>query len=111
MNNKKPKGFENDLSNYGPQLFDSHCSKPVMWGFEILNHLGEERWAELRNFGEMECSYPNWFLITKKLTREEAVKLYGEITNEEYGPKGGWKSVTFGKEKFISKVLKPLKRY
>ena len=101
----KPKGYENDLGDYGPQLYDSDCGEPISWGFKILHHLGEERFRALYKFGLLECSYPTWFLIVKKLTREEAIKKYGEITNEEFGPRGGWKSVIFGKKQFCSKDL------
>lgn len=103
----KPKGFENCLSEYGLQLYDGYCGEPIMWGFKILYHLGEEKFRELGKFGDLECSYPNWFLITKKLTREEAIKKYGTITDEEYGPRGGWKTSTFGEKRFCSQVLRP----
>lgn len=48
----------------------------------------------------------NVCLIDKFLTRDEAIKKYGEITDEEYGTRGGWKSVTFGETKFNHKLLK-----
>jgi|SRR3972149_7120566 len=102
----KPKGYEYCLGEYGPQLFDALCGEPVMWGFEITRRVGDEVWKELSGLGYLECSYPNWYLITKKLTREEAIEKYGKITNEKFGPKGGWKSVMFGKKEFCSKVLK-----
>ncbi len=106
---KKPKGYENDLSDYGPVFFDSWCGEPFCWGFKILHHLGEERFNELCQFGSLECSHPemNWFLIVKKLNRDEAVKKYGSITDEEFGPRGGWKSITFGNKKFSAKELRP----
>ena len=105
MNPSKPEGYEADLGEYGTQLYDSDCGEPVGWGFKILHYLGDERFNMLHKFGNLECSYPSWFLITKKLTREEAIKKYGKITNEEFGSRGGWKSVTFGKKQFCSRDL------
>lgn len=57
-------------------------------------------------YGNIECAYPNWFLITKTLTRDEAIKKYGPMTAEDVGPRGGWRSVTFGNKKFLSKSLR-----
>lgn len=103
--NRKPQGYESDLGEYKAQLFDSYCGEPVDWGFLILHQLGEERFEALRKFGSLQCSYLSWFLITKSLTRKEAIEKYGKVTNEEFGPRGGWKSVTFGEKKFITKGL------
>lgn len=101
---KKPKGFENNLSEYDIVLYDSYSGKPVAWGFRIF---GNVDFKELRKHGTIESTYPKWVLITKYLTRKEAIQIYGEITAEEFGPRGGWKSVTFGITKFGSKILKP----
>ena len=101
-----PAGYENDLAPYAPCLFDSACGEPVAWGFKILRRLGDDRFNALAQFGKLECSYPHWFLIVKELTREEAVAKYGAISAEEFGPRGGWKSITFGDKKFLSKRLK-----
>jgi hypothetical protein len=103
-----PSGFEMDLSPFGSQLYDSYCGEPTHWGFKILTHLGEERWGQLcHKVIKMECSYPNWYAITKILSRSEAIKKYGEVTDEEFGPRGGWRSVTFGgKTRFLSRVVK-----
>lgn len=102
----KPKGFENSLSEYGSQITDGYCGEVIGWGFKILEHLGDERFNQLRNYGTLECCYPTWFLITKKLTREEAEKKYGK-PEDKYGPRGGWLSVTFGEKTFISKQFRP----
>src|SRR3990167_965684 len=106
----KPKGYENDLSEYGPQIYDGYCGEPIGWGFKILNHLGEERFNGLYKFGDLECVNGEhlqsiWSLIVKHLTREEAAEKYGAITNEEFGPRGGFRSVTFGDKKFISRGM------
>lgn len=65
-------------------LYDSWCGEPLQFGY-------------------YENGKP---IITDSLTREKAIEKYGPITNEEFGPKGGWKSVTFGTTKFISKLMK-----
>jgi hypothetical protein len=65
-------------------LYDSWCGKPLVW---IERH-------------------PETGYSAKMLTRSKAIELYGEITNEEFGPRGGWKSVTFGDTKFISHYMK-----
>ena len=101
---KKPKEFEEYLGEYGPQLYDSWCGEPVGWGFKIIKHLGDEKWAKLSEHGDLECAYPNWFLITRKLTRAEAIEKYGPVV-EELGPRGGYKSGTFGEKRFVSKWL------
>jgi hypothetical protein len=102
---KPPKEFEDCLGPFGPQLFDGWCGEPIGWGFKITKHVGEERWGKLGEHGSLECAYPSWFLITKKLTREEAIEKYGPVTDEELGPRGGWKNVTFGEKKFGSRWL------
>lgn len=110
---KKPFGFENYLSEYGDVLFDGYCGEPVAWGFKIVTYLGEERFRELGKYGKLECIDPfksSWALVTKTLNREEAIELYGSITEEVFGPRGGWKSTTFGNKIFTSKFLKPEKK-
>jgi hypothetical protein len=105
----KPKGYEDELSEFKPCIFDSYCGEPVMWGFEIKKRLGEPEFSGLKKFGELVCTggyRSSWFLITQKLTRAKAVKLYGPKGQDEYGPRGGWKSVTFGEKRFISDVFK-----
>lgn len=53
----------------------------------------------------MECIYPNWYLITKTLTRQEAIATYGPETDIERGPRGGFKTITFGTTKFCTAWL------
>lgn len=105
----KPKGYEDALSDFKSCIFDNYCGEPVMWGFEIQKRLGERAFYELRKFGELVCAggyRSSWFLITQKLTRAKAVKLYGLKGPDEYGPRGGWKAVTFGDKRFVSQVFK-----
>jgi hypothetical protein len=114
MTETKPSGYEAELADYKPCLFDAYCGEPVAWGFQILTRMGEYRFNALRKFGELECDHSGfastWFLIVRKLTREDAVERYGEITSEEFGPRGGWKSVTFGTTTFLSKSVSSKKR-
>lgn len=101
---KKPEGFEDCLSNYDVQLFDSYCGKPIGWGFRIIRIMGEEKFRSLGQFGNLVCNYPDWYLITKTLWKEEAEELYGPITNIELGPRGGFKSMTFGETRFAVQI-------
>jgi hypothetical protein len=110
MNNPLPPGYENELSNYQAVVTDGCCGEPVAWGHRIIRHLGEERFQQLYKYGELKClDMGEWVLMIKKLTRKEAEEMYGPITEEEFGPRGGWKSTTFGTKKFISKIMKPEK--
>ena len=110
----RPDGYEKDLSDFMPCFFDSYCGEPVAWGFKLLTKLAEERFNALREFGELECDNsgfsPTWFLVVKKLTRDDAIEKYGQITNEEFGPRGGWKSTTFGTTKFIYRSVAPVRK-
>lgn len=103
---KKPKGYEDALGEFGPQLFDSYSGEPVAWGFRIIRHLGD-KFDALRLFGKLECSYPDWFLITKELTFKEAIEKYGKVTSMVTGPRGGFRKITFGETEFSSKRLAP----
>lgn len=102
-----PADLRGYLGNFGPQIYDGVSGKPVSWGYHIQKAAGDDVWKKLGAFGALECIYPKWYLITKTLTRDEAAELYGEVTDEVFGPRGGWKSVTFGTTQFISKALKP----
>lgn len=104
-----PEKFHAALGEFGVQGKDDNGT-PVAWGFPILEKLGEELWAELGNYGKLTYfrlrGGGQWALVTKSLTREEAIAEFGPVTDETYGPKGGWKSVTFGTTTFTSKELK-----
>lgn len=102
----KPEGFEKDLSEFGIVMKDSGCGEPIAWGFEIINHLGEERFNLLKNICNVECVYPAWVVVTKYLTVEEAIQKYGEITHIERGPRGGFKYMVFGGNKTFYSRLK-----
>jgi hypothetical protein len=113
MEYQKPSDFENCLSVFGPVVYDSWCGEPVAWGFKIIRHLGEDLFRELGKHGQLKCVdgfNGSWALVVKTLSRADAITLYGEITNEIFGPRGGWKSTTFGDKKFVSEFLKPEKK-
>ncbi|HWV72884.1 MAG TPA: hypothetical protein VN040_14245 [Pseudosphingobacterium sp.] len=109
MEHKKPHGFEDYLAAYGPLGYDSHCGEPFAWGFKIVGHLGEELFQKLCSVARVEYIGGTYGVICKILTREKATKLYGEVTEEVFGPKGGWKSVTFGNKTFVNRYMKQYK--
>jgi len=95
------------LSEKTYELFDGMSGKPVAYYKSQTKRIPEELFNQ--NFNKMYYSNSGgaWIYIERKVTREECIKLYGEITNEEFGPRGGWKSVTFGTTKFIHEYLRP----
>lgn len=95
------------LGDYGEQLYDSWSGKCVGWGYKIIKDCGEGVWSELKAYGDLECSYPSWFLITRSLTIEQAIDKYGSITRIVLGPRGGFKGIFFGEHRFCSKHLDP----
>ena len=100
----KPDGYESDLGSYTELFVDSSCGETISWGFKILRHLGS-RFDELRKHGKVECLSPgNWALVVKRLTHDEAVEKYGEVTDRPTGPRGGWRSITYGEHKFLSRL-------
>lgn len=104
-----PEKFLPFLGQYGGHLKD-HASKEVIgFGYPITQKLGDDLWTELGTYGKQifDPKAKMWFLIIYSLTREQAVEKYGPITNEEYGPRGGWKSVTFGTTKMDNAIFKP----
>lgn len=105
-----PEHLKRHLGAYGPYICDGWCGEPIGWGYPVISHLGDDLWQEIQNYGELQCVpdpyRQSWYLIIKQLSRAEAEKKYGPITNEEWGPRGGWKSVTFGKKKFMSRTFK-----
>lgn len=104
----KPMGYDAELTSFKDCIFDAHSGEPIGWGFEIRKHVGEPRFNALRQFGELSYAGGKWFLITHWLTRQEAEQKYGPVTNEVFGPKGGFKTVTFGSTTFMSKHLRPV---
>ena len=108
----KPSDYEDDLSDYGPQITDGYCGKTIGWGFALVCYLGEDRFNALGKFGSLECVQgehleSHWFLITDWLAPEEAVREYGPVSELILGPQKGFRSVTYGEKKFASKRLDP----
>lgn len=93
------------LSEQTYNLNDSSSGKPVAT-YRIVKDMPSFLFNENRD--KIEYMGSHWGYVTSSITREECIKLYGEITNEEFGPRGGWKSVTFGKTRFISNRLRPI---
>jgi hypothetical protein len=106
-----PANLRSSFGDYGPQLYDGYCGEPVAWGHKLLARLDEDRWRQASAYGELECAHEtgDWFLITKVLAPNEARTQYGEVADLELGPRGGFKSVTYGTKKFGSKRLDPRK--
>lgn len=105
---EKPTGYEKDLSEYHAVLIDTGCSEPVAWGFALTKHLGEEKFEALKRFGMPYCiSMGKWVLVVKWLTSEEAEKKYGPVTSIERGPKGAFKSITYGNKRFVHACMQP----
>ena len=99
--------FNAYLSDKQCTVKDSWCGEPIMWGRYVTQRMDEYDFLTLRQDHDVEyITGTGWFVIENRLTREDAITKYGEITHEEFGPAGGWKSVTFGDKKFISKFLK-----
>lgn len=108
MSTEKPVGYENDLSSYGPVLFDGFCSKPIGWGFKIVRRLEDERFKSLAKYGDLTCiEFGVWCLVTKMLTPVEAAIEYGKVTKLEVGKFGGFRFVVYGDTRFMNKRLDP----
>jgi hypothetical protein len=101
-----PNKFLSSLDTDETELTDSLSREPVAWGRKIIERLGEDAFNELKTTCGTHFYHGDWFVITKRLTRDDAIEKYGEVTDEEFGPRGGWKSVTFGETKFNTKSLK-----
>ena len=104
----KPEGYEEVLSEHGPVVFDGGCGEPVAWGFLLLCRIGEKRFDALASFGKLVClSFGRWALVTKELTPKEAEAKYGSVSRLELGPRGGFRSATYGEKSFLSRRLDP----
>lgn len=109
----KPVGFEDILAEEEVCLVDSSCRMPVYWGYKLMQQIGEERFNALKQVAKVKFApgqkYPEgtWFVVSKVLGYEDALVLYGSVTATEYGPRGGFRSITFGETKFVSKELLP----
>lgn len=106
-----PDKFLPYLGEYGPQVLDKNAGVCVGYGHAIIGEkLGEDAWRELSAYGKQVYVNPGpqgyWVLVTQVLTKAEAIQTYGPITNVQYGPRGGFKSVTYGQTTFVDKLMK-----
>ena len=99
--------IENYLSGEVYEMKDPHSGKPIAYFKTQVERMPEEVFNKNRHNMVYSNTNNTWLYLVKKVTREECIELYGPITNEEYGIRGGWKSVTFGKTKFVSDYLRP----
>lgn len=110
-----PASFEEDLGKV--EVIYEENDIPFAWGRHLKNHLGDERFGELR----CQCRLVHlgdyfshlWAVITKENTQEEsilaAIKKYGEVTRVHVGPKGGYQWTEYGGERFYSSEFNPLR--
>jgi len=93
------------LGEHGVCSTDSCCGEPVTWGWKVVKRLDGD-WVEFCKAAEgagmkVQCLGEGaWSVVSHTLTEEEAIEKYGEVTNVERGPRGGFKSATYGEKKF-----------
>lgn len=89
---------------------DDFCNEPIMVARKMkVKHIPSTIMTKLKNDNMViYVSGHGWVFIEEKITREDAIEKYGEITKEEHGYNGNnsWKSVTFGKTRFTTPLLK-----
>lgn len=76
-------------------LYDGWCGEPVAWariGQPVIGHEWTER-------GQVS--------VTEWLTPTEAIRKYGPVTEVQVGRNGGFRSVTYGAKKFLSRCVDP----
>lgn len=106
-----PAGFEDVLGRYEVIRFDMGCGQPLSWGFRLLKEIPGERFEALSAHGWMECLSPGrWALAIKRLTPADARVKYGEVTAIERGPRGGFRAITYGTQRFLARELLPDER-
>jgi hypothetical protein len=107
----KPRGYEAAFGDYGPQFYEH--GTPVLWGFKLLHQVGEAGFLALKAVGawyyQRRDPPPGYYLITKQLTRQEAIAQYGAVTAEEYGAYGSWQATTFGTTRLACRSVRPVR--
>lgn len=111
MTTSIPEKFLPYLGQFGPQVIDKNAGVAVGYGYPIVQQLGPELWAELGQYGKQLLINPQgpnkyYALITNVLTKKEAIRTYGPMTDVQYGPRGGFRSVTYGTTTFVDKLMK-----
>jgi hypothetical protein len=102
-----PAAFADCLGPFRAVGFDGYCGQPVDWGFPVTRRVGEERWAMLGREGDLQYIGDRWALVVLSLTPEIARTVYGPVTHEERGPRGGWRWAQYGETRFMSRRLDP----
>ena len=97
------------IGSYKECFFDSNCGEPIAWGYQILRRMSDDDYADVRRHFAIEYAHDSLpacqFIIVKLLSYKEVVDKYGEQTDLVLGPRGGFKSVTFGSKRFISRLF------
>lgn len=92
-------------------VFDGYCGEPIGWGYAPNTRLGDALFKEVETSlkgARWHClDLGHWVVATRHLTPKMAVEKYGPITKMYVGPRGGYKSVTYGDKIFCSKQLDP----
>lgn len=102
--------FKKYLGPYSPMIIEN--DEAVAWGHIVIARINSPAlWDELKTLGhlvvvENSVVANTWAIITRYMTYPEAVALFGPHTEEERGPRGGFRSITFGDKRFYSKTLK-----
>lgn len=97
--------IENCLDKDVVEILDNYCDEVIAWGHRLFSKLTSEAFLEFKKNNDIEYFQGTWHKVIKRLTQEEAIKKYGEITQEEIGKQGGWKSIIFGSTKFANKAM------
>jgi hypothetical protein len=86
---------------------DESCNEVLFSGRKIIKLMPQHIMDDFRKNNKIiHHGDGNYQVVDNLITREKAIEKYGEISSEEIGPRGGWKSVTFGTTKFTSKLLR-----
>ena len=64
---------------------DPLCNKPIMWGYHIMREMPKEVFKKLQNVKDVEITLfntypPRYVVITRTLTKKEAIEKYGKET-------------------------------
>jgi hypothetical protein len=102
--------FKGYLGFYGVVGIDGCCGKPLAYGFPIIRKMEPDFFEYTRQCcAEMiYLGYNNWCAATVVIKPKEAELLYGKVSQITVGPRGGFKTVTYGNTKFISKQVNPI---
>ena len=105
MTHDPPAEYQDAIGQFGVVLVDGDT--PVAWGWRIVRPVGESRFEALRASHAVACiAMGEWCIIATTLTAEEAEKRYGAVTNIERGPRGGYRSITYGKTTFRGDIMR-----